>query len=91
MLCYLHVKSYQLVPEGFSVDGIISSNGTTGEVNDENIFKHSMSLESVKRIVSLAQQQNIRLLKNLQEQVDEFQNMNVQLLKTLYNHALLKH
>lgn len=50
---------HQLVPEGFSVDGIISSNGTTGEVNDENIFKHSMSLESVKRIVSLAQQQNI--------------------------------
>lgn len=50
---------HQLVPEGFSVDGIISSNGTTGEVNDKNIFKHSMPLDAVNQIVKLAQQHHI--------------------------------
>ena len=49
----------QLVPPQFEVDGIISSNGTSGEVNDDNLFMHSLSSESVKRIVSLAQQQEI--------------------------------
>ena len=44
----------QLVPPQFEVDGIISSNGTSGEVNDDNLFMHSLSSESVKRIVSLA-------------------------------------
>ena len=44
---------HQLVPE---VDGIISSNGTTGEIEDQNLFKHSLSLEQVKKIVKLAQQ-----------------------------------
>ncbi|WP_213667960.1 HAD family hydrolase [Staphylococcus capitis] len=47
---------HQLVPEGFKVDGIISSNGTTGEIEDQNLFKHSLSLEQVKKIVKLAQQ-----------------------------------
>ena len=50
---------HQLVPEGFKVDGIISSNGTTGEIEDQNLFKHSLSLEQVKKIVKLAQQQHI--------------------------------
>ncbi|MBU5292288.1 HAD family hydrolase [Staphylococcus capitis] len=50
---------HQLVPEGFKVDGIISSNGTTGETEDQNLFKHSLSLEQVKKIVKLAQQQHI--------------------------------
>ncbi|WP_367121625.1 HAD family hydrolase [Staphylococcus capitis] len=50
---------HQLVPEGFKVDGIISSNGTTGEIEDHNLFKHSLSLEQVKKIVKLAQQQHI--------------------------------
>lgn len=50
---------HQLVPEGFKVDGIISSNGTTGEIDNRNLFKHSMSLEQVKNIVELAEQQNI--------------------------------
>ena len=49
----------QLVPPQFEVDGIISSNGTSGEVNDDNLFMHSLSSESVKRIVSLAQRQEI--------------------------------
>lgn len=50
---------HQLVPEGFKVDGIISSNGTTGEIEDQNLFKHSLSLEQVKKMVKLAQQQHI--------------------------------
>ncbi|MEK5170676.1 MULTISPECIES: Cof-type HAD-IIB family hydrolase [Staphylococcus] len=50
---------HKLVPEGFKVDGIISSNGTTGEIEDQNLFKHSLSLEQVKKIVKLAQQQHI--------------------------------
>ena len=50
---------HQLVPEGFKVDGIISSNGTTGEIEGQNLFKHSLSLEQVKKIVKLAQQQHI--------------------------------
>ena len=50
---------HQLVPEGFKVDGIISSNGTTGEIEDHNLFKHSLSLEQVKKMVKLAQQQHI--------------------------------
>lgn len=50
---------HQLVPEGFKVDGIISSNGTTGEIEDQNLFKHSLSLEQVKKNVKLAQQQHI--------------------------------
>lgn len=49
----------QLVPEGFKVDGIISSNGTTGEIDGHNLFKHSLSLDQVKNIVALAQQQHI--------------------------------
>ena len=44
----------QLVPPQFEVDGIISSNGTSGEVNDDNLFMHSLSSESVKRIVSFS-------------------------------------
>ncbi|RIL69415.1 HAD family phosphatase [Staphylococcus devriesei] len=50
---------HNLVPENFEVDGIISSNGTSGEINDNNLFKHSLTTDSVKRIVSLAQQQEI--------------------------------
>ncbi|UDI77784.1 HAD family phosphatase [Staphylococcus taiwanensis] len=48
-----------LVPKGFEVDGIISSNGTSGEINNSNLFMHSLSTENVKKIVTLAQQQKI--------------------------------
>ena len=41
---------HQLVPEGFKVDGIIS--GTTGEIEDQNLFKHSLSLEQVKKLLN---------------------------------------
>ncbi|MCJ1655868.1 HAD family hydrolase [Staphylococcus sp. NRL 16/872] len=48
-----------LVPQGFKVDGIISSNGTSGEIDGKNLFQHSLLTDSVKKIVSLAQQQHI--------------------------------
>lgn len=48
-----------LVPKGFKVDGIISSNGTRGDIEDKLLFKHSLTIDSVKKIVQLAQQQHI--------------------------------
>lgn len=54
-----YAEIYQLVPQGFKVDGIVSSNGTTGEIDEDNLFKHSLSLKQVKNIVDLAQQQHI--------------------------------
>ncbi|MCD8822275.1 Cof-type HAD-IIB family hydrolase [Staphylococcus gallinarum] len=54
-----HNEIHYLVPETFEVDGIISSNGTLGMVNDEIIFKHSLSFNAVNEIVSRAQQQSI--------------------------------
>ncbi|MCD8830113.1 HAD family hydrolase [Staphylococcus gallinarum] len=54
-----HNEIHYLVPETFEVDGIISSNGTLGMVNDEIIFKHSLSFNAVNEIVNRAQQQSI--------------------------------
>ena len=54
---YSEIRS--LVPEGFQVDGIISSNGTRGDIEGETLFKHSLTIDSVKKIVKLAQQQHI--------------------------------
>ena len=54
-----HNEIHYLVPETFEVDGIISSNGTLGMVNDEIIFKHSLSFNAVNEIVSRAQQINL--------------------------------
>lgn len=49
----------QLVPNGFTVDGIISSNGTSGEIHGDNLFRHSLTLERVQKIVELAKKQHI--------------------------------
>ena len=55
---FLAGRSYseisQLVPDGFTVDGIISSNGTSGEIHGDNLFRHSLTLERVQKIVELA-------------------------------------
>lgn len=40
--------------DGFTVDGIISSNGTSGEIHGDNLFRHSLTLERVQKIVELA-------------------------------------
>ena len=50
---------HNLVPKGFKVDGVISSNGTRGDIEDKLLFKHSLTIDSVKKIVQLAQQQHI--------------------------------
>ena len=52
----------QLVPNGFTVDGIISSNGTSGEIHGDNLFRHSLTLEQVQKIVELAKN-NIFIMK----------------------------
>lgn len=54
-----HSEIHQLVPQDFAVNGIISSNGTIGEVDGHTIFKHGLSLTQVKQIVDLAKQQHI--------------------------------
>lgn len=54
-----HDEIKYLVPDNFKVDGIISSNGTLGVVNNNIIFQHSLSLDTVKQIVRRAQQQHI--------------------------------
>ena len=57
---------HNLVPKGFKVDGVISSNGTRGDIEDKLLFKHSLTIDSVKKIVQLAQQQHIFLLKEIE-------------------------
>ncbi|MCG7339964.1 Cof-type HAD-IIB family hydrolase [Staphylococcus sp. ACRSN] len=54
-----HNEIHYLVPDTFEVDGIISSNGTLGMVNDEIIFKHSLSFDAVNEIVKRAKKQSI--------------------------------
>lgn len=54
-----HSEIHYLVPESFAVDGIISSNGTLGMVEDRIIFKHSLSFNAVVDIVQRAQEASI--------------------------------
>lgn len=54
-----HNEIHYLVPSSFEVDGIISSNGTLGMINDEELFTHSLSFTTVNDIVKRAQQQEI--------------------------------
>lgn len=45
-----------LVPNGFAVDGIISSNGMIGNVQDEELYKHSLSMELVDEVILKARE-----------------------------------
>lgn len=54
-----HNEIHHLVPSSFEVDGIISSNGTLGMINEEKLFTHSLSFTTVNDIVKRAQQQEI--------------------------------
>ncbi|WP_460992131.1 HAD hydrolase family protein, partial [Staphylococcus aureus] len=54
-----HSEIHQLVPQDFAVYGIISSNGTIGEVDGEIIFKHDLSLAQVLQITNFANRQLI--------------------------------
>lgn len=44
----------ELVPEGFQVDGFITSNGMAGYVGKESVFQHSLSLQLVETIIEKA-------------------------------------
>ncbi|WP_067839353.1 Cof-type HAD-IIB family hydrolase [Amphibacillus sediminis] len=50
---------YPTAPEGFEVDGVISSNGMTGYLGDELLFEHTLPFEVVKRIVEQAREMRI--------------------------------
>lgn len=54
-----HDEIRYLVPENFEVDGIISSNGTLGVVKEETIFKHSLSITTVKEVIKRAKEESI--------------------------------
>jgi Cof subfamily protein (haloacid dehalogenase superfamily) len=43
-----------VVPEGFEVDGYITSNGMAGYVGKEAVFEHSLSRELVEKIIEKA-------------------------------------
>ncbi|MDQ0483097.1 HAD family hydrolase [Guptibacillus hwajinpoensis] len=49
----------ELVPDGFQVDGIISSNGMAGYVGGKAIFEHSLSLELVDKIIKKAREHRV--------------------------------
>ena len=48
-----------LVPDGFQVDGIISSNGMAGYVGGKVIFEHSLPLELVETIIEKAREHKV--------------------------------
>ncbi|MBY7665023.1 HAD family hydrolase [Staphylococcus agnetis] len=50
---------HMLIPEGLKFDGIISSNGTLGHINDKVLFEHDLSEAAVKSIVDVAKKAGI--------------------------------
>ncbi|MCM3653303.1 HAD family hydrolase [Metabacillus litoralis] len=48
-----------LVPEGFQVDGVITSNGMAGYVGNKEVFKHSLELELVETIIEKARENKV--------------------------------
>src|SRR5699024_911798 len=54
-----HDEIRYLVPDNFEVDDIISSNGTLDVVKEETIFKHSLSITTVKEVIKRAKEESI--------------------------------
>lgn len=50
---------FQTAPEGFTVDGVISSNGMTGYIGERKLFEHILPFDVVEAIVELAQDNQI--------------------------------
>ncbi|SDB82188.1 hypothetical protein SAMN05421734_101182 [Pelagirhabdus alkalitolerans] len=50
---------YPATPEGFEVDGIISSNGMIGYLNDQCLFEHTLPFNVVQTLVEKARVSNI--------------------------------
>jgi Cof subfamily protein (haloacid dehalogenase superfamily) len=48
-----------IVPKGFQVDGVITSNGMAGYVGEEVVFEHSLSVELVENIIEKARENNV--------------------------------
>ncbi|HZH60035.1 MAG TPA: HAD family hydrolase [Metabacillus sp.] len=48
-----------IVPEGFQVDGVVSSNGMAGYIGEKVIFEHSLSRELVDRIIQKARKNKV--------------------------------
>ncbi|MDQ0228981.1 HAD family hydrolase [Metabacillus malikii] len=49
----------EVVPEGFMVDGYITSNGMAGYIDDEVIFEHSLSRALVEVVIEKARENKI--------------------------------
>jgi Cof subfamily protein (haloacid dehalogenase superfamily) len=48
-----------LVPKGFQVDGVVTSNGMAGYVGEKVIFKHTLSLNLVEEIIKRARENEV--------------------------------
>lgn len=48
-----------LTPEGFEIDGVISSNGTRGDLEGHTLFEHSLTFDAVQQIISEAKTRHI--------------------------------
>ena len=50
---------FPTTPEGFEVDGVISSNGMTGYLGEKKLFEYTLPFEVVEDVVKLAQDNQI--------------------------------
>lgn len=48
-----------VVPEGFEVDGYVTSNGMAGYIGKEPVFQHTLPLELVKTIIDKAREHKV--------------------------------
>ncbi|WP_139365132.1 Cof-type HAD-IIB family hydrolase [Litchfieldia alkalitelluris] len=48
-----------VVPQGFQVDGFVTSNGMAGYVGKEPVFEHSLSLELVEMVIQKARNSKV--------------------------------
>jgi len=48
-----------VVPEGFQVDGVVSSNGMAGYIGEKVVFEHSLSRELVDMIIQKARENKV--------------------------------
>jgi Cof subfamily protein (haloacid dehalogenase superfamily) len=48
-----------LVPPGFQVDGVVASNGMAGYVGEKIVFKHTLPLNLVEKVVQMAEEHKV--------------------------------
>ncbi|WP_175638073.1 HAD family hydrolase [Metabacillus schmidteae] len=49
----------EIVPEGFQVDGVVSSNGMAGYIGENIVFEHSLSQELVETVIQRARENKV--------------------------------